>query len=99
MAIGNRQPDRNPRTSINVKKIGRTAAIHKGIDYFVDLTVFYTGFIALSLFWLHERTRDYNKLISQIEKLENTNTKLEKDLAMVEGEKVEGVEGNSTYIK
>ena len=56
-----------------MSKISKSAAVRKGLDYLVDLGIFYFGFIALSIFWLHERTRDYNILIKRIEVIERNN--------------------------
>ena len=55
--IGN-DSGRKHKSEIEVSKICRKAAIEKGVDYAIDLVVFYGAFIALSLFWLHERARD-----------------------------------------
>ena len=55
----------------------------KGLDYLIDITIFYAGFIGLSLFWLHERTRDYNNLLKKIEWQENSNQKLEQELTAI----------------
>ena len=55
--------------------------MRKGLDYLVDLGIFYFGFIALSIFWLHERTRDYNILIKRIEVIERNNQELESYLS------------------
>ena len=64
---------RNRKVQVDTKKIGKEAAISKGVDYLIDLSIFYCGFIALSLFWLHERTRDFNILIGRIEAQEAIN--------------------------
>ena len=50
---------RNRIVCLDEKKISRKAAVEKGLDYFIDLAVFYGAFIALSLWWTHERIRDY----------------------------------------
>ena len=69
----------NPRTQIRVEKIERQKVIDKGIDWLVDITVFKAGFIALSLFWLHERTRDYNAFVKHMGDLEVSNQGLKVD--------------------
>ena len=60
--------------------------MEKGLDYLVDLSIFYAGFIALSIFWLHERTRDHLKLVRHIESVEKENANLEGYLAEVTNE-------------
>ena len=76
------------------------AAINKGVDYIVDLTIFYGAFIALSLFWLHERTRDYALLIEKIEIVETNNEYLKRKLSKVteEFDRYKDVERNHSRL-
>ena len=69
---------RNRKSEIDVSKISKSAAVHKGFDYLIDISIFYVGFIALSIFWLHERTRDYHLFIKKIETIEDINGDLTK---------------------
>ena len=65
------------KTELDISKISQRAAIDKGIDYTIDITIFYGAFIALSIFWLHERTRDTKALLDRISSVEESNGDLE----------------------
>ena len=86
LSLGHDENRNRSGNQIDVSKVSKSAAVEKGLDYLVDLSIFYAGFIALSIFWLHERTRDHLKLIQHIESVEKDNGELDEYLNEVRNE-------------
>ena len=62
---------------VDLEKVSKGAAIGRGVEVFVEMTMFYGLLMSIAVWDLYKRKREANKILERLDEVEDCHSKLE----------------------